>query len=79
MSMALPLVGPAGSRVAHAGENKMAFLSILLLTLLLAAGSAYSKLGLRKTRGGALPLGSLGLCGACLLAFILVLANGFAI
>ena len=79
MCMALPLVGPAGSRVAHASQNKSAFMSILLLTLLLAAGAAYSKMGCRKILGGGVPYLSLGLCGLCLLTFIIVLFNGFAI
>lgn len=80
MCMSLPLVGPAGSRVEHAGQNKMAFMSILLLTLLLAAGAAYSKMGWRKIQGGGgVPYLSFGLCGICLLTFIIVLFNGFAI
>ncbi|HEY5653577.1 MAG TPA: hypothetical protein VIR63_04330 [Pontiella sp.] len=79
LSMILPLVGPAGSRMPHAGKNKAAFLLVLLLTFLLAGVSAYSKMGYRRLHGGALPLFSFGLCGICLLALVVLLFDGFSI
>ena len=79
LCMILPLVGPAGSRVEHAGKNKAAFILVLLLTLALAVASAWSKLGLRKSHGGAMPWFSLGLIAVCILTFIVLLMGGFAI
>jgi hypothetical protein len=77
--MILPLVGPAGSRVEHAGKNKAVFILALLVTLALAAASTFSKLGCRKNEGGPLPWFSLGLSAVCILTFIVLLAGGFAI
>lgn len=79
LSMALPLVGPAGTRVDHAGQNKAAFLMVLLLTLVLAAAASWSKMGLRRISGGPLPFFSLGLSAVCVLTLIITLFNGFAI
>lgn len=79
LCMILPLVGPAGSRVEHAGENKSAFIMALLLTFALSAISTGSKLGCRKTHGGAMPWFSLGLSAVCILTFIVLLMGGFAI
>jgi hypothetical protein len=79
LCMILPLVGPAGSRVAHASENKVAFLFVLLVTFTLAALSAFSKLGRRKVDGSPLPFLSFGLCGICLLTLVILLFDGFAI
>lgn len=79
LCMILPLVGPAGSRVDHAGQNKVAFLGVLLFTFVLAALSVFSKMGRRKTDGSPLPLFSFGLCGVCLLTLVILLFNGFAI
>lgn len=79
LCMILPLVGPAGSRVEHAGKNKVAFLSILVLTFVLAAMSAFSKMGRRKVDHSPLPLFSFGLCGVCLLTLVILLFDGFAI
>ena len=79
LCMILPLVGPAGSRVAHAAKNKAAFLGVLLVTFLLAAGASYSKMTRRKSDGTPLPLYSLGLCAICILTLLVLLANGFAI
>lgn len=80
LCMSMPLVGPSGSRVEHAGQNKATFVSLLLLTLLLSAASVYSRLGRRKQEGeGPLPLTSIGLCALCLITLVIVLFNGFAI
>ena len=79
LCMILPLVGPSGSKVAHAAQNKMAFLGVLLVTFLLAALAGYSKMMRRKAVGGALPYGSLGLCVVCVLTLCVLLVNGFAI
>ncbi len=79
LCMILPLVGPAGSRVEHAGQNQAAFLSVLLVTFVLAALSAFSKMGRRKIDGSPLPKISFGLCALCVLTFIIQLSGGFAI
>ena len=79
LCMILPLVGPSGSKVAHAAQNKAAFLGVLLVTFLLAAMAAYSKLMRRRADGCALPYWSLCLCVVCVLALFVLLVNGFAI
>jgi hypothetical protein len=79
LCMILPLVGPAGSKVEHAGRNEAAFISALFVTLALAAAAAYSKLGRSKSDGGPLPWFSLGLSAVCILTFIVLLLGGFAI
>ncbi len=79
LCMILPIVGPAGSRVEHAAQNKAAFLSVLLVTFVLAALAAYSKLGRRKVDGSPLPVLSFGLCGVCILTLLVLLSGGLAI
>jgi hypothetical protein len=79
LCMILPLVGPAGSRVEHAGQNRAAFTAVLLVTLALAAASTWSKLGCRKQFGGTLPWFSLGLVAVCVLTFFVLVAGGFRI
>ena len=79
LCMILPLVGPSGSKVDHALKNKAAFLAVLVITFLLAAGASYSKLMRRRVEGGPLPHYSLGLCGVCILTLLVLLVNGFAI
>ena len=79
LCMILPLVGPAGSKVANALQNKVAFFAVLLMTFVLAALAAYSKLQSRKSVGGSLPVYSLGLCVVCILTLLVLWVNGFAI
>ena len=79
LCMILPLVGPAGSKIEHASKNKEAFLGVLLVTFLLAALAAYSKIGRRKTDGGPLPFWSMGLCLVCIFSLFVLLSGGFAI
>jgi len=79
LCMILPLVGPAGSKVAHAAKNKAAFLGVLTVTFVLAAIATYSKMARRKEEGGALPYWSMGLCMACILTLLVLLVDGFAI
>ncbi len=79
LSMILPLVGPAGSRVEHRGANLAAFLFVLFLTFALSGAASWSKLECRKGHGGALPWFSLGLSALCVLTLIVLLFNGFAI
>lgn len=79
LCMILPLVGPAGSRVDHAGANKVAFLSVLLVTFTLAALAVFSKMGRRKMDESPLPFFSLGLSGVCILTLVILLFDGFAI
>jgi hypothetical protein len=79
LCMILPLVGPAGSRVEHAGKNRAVFIMVLLITFALAAASAWSKLGRRRIEGGPLPWFSIGLGAVCILTFIVLLTGGLAI
>jgi small-conductance mechanosensitive channel len=79
LCMILPLVGPAGSKVAHAAKNKMAFLSVLMVTFLLAVLASYSKVGRRNIEGGPLPWFSMGLCAICILTLVVLLLGGFSI
>ncbi|RKX45499.1 MAG: hypothetical protein DRP64_04630 [Verrucomicrobia bacterium] len=79
LCMILPLVGPSGSKVAHAAQNKAAFLGVLMVTFLLAALASYSKIGRRKIAGGSLPYYSLVLSAVCILTLCVLLVNGFAI
>lgn len=79
LCMVLPLVGPSGSRVAHAAKNRSTFLGVLAVTLLLSAASTYVALKRRKTEGGPLPFFSIGVGVVSFLFFILTLFNGFAI
>jgi len=79
LCMILPLVGPAGSKVGHAAQNKAAFLGVLIITFLLAAAASYSKLMRRKIEGGQQPWFSLGLCGVCILTLLVLLVDGFSI
>jgi hypothetical protein len=79
LCMILPLVGPAGSRVDHAAQNKAVFLLVLLVTFSLAGLSTYSKLGRRKIDGSALPKFSFVLCGVCILTLLVLLVDGFSI
>ena len=79
LCMILPLVGQSGSKTDHAASNKAAFLSVLLITFLLAALASYSKMGRRKADGGPWPWFSLGLCGVCILTLFVLLVDGFSI
>lgn len=79
LCMILPLVGPAGSRVEHAAQNKVAFLAVLLVTFSLAALSVFSKMGRRKIDASPLPYFSLGLSAVCILTLVILLFDGFAI
>jgi uncharacterized membrane protein len=77
--MSLPLVGPSGSKVAHAAQNQAAFLGVLFVTFLLAGLAAFSKIQRKKVDESSLPYLSLGLCGFCVLTLIVLLSGGFAI
>ena len=79
LCMILPLVGPSGSKEAHAAMNKSAFLVVLVVTFLLAATAAYSKMQQRKADGSPFPYWSLGLCVVCLLTLFILIAGGFSI
>lgn len=79
LCMILPLVGPAGSRVDHAGQNQAVFLLVLAVTFILSALAAYSKMGRRKVDASPRPWFSFGLCGICILTLVVLLAGGFAI
>jgi uncharacterized membrane protein YidH (DUF202 family) len=77
--MLLPLVGRAGASVPYAGKNQAAFLSVVTLTLLLGALAAWSKLLRRADDKSPLPIWSLGLCGICIVLFVLQVTGLLAI
>ena len=79
LCMILPLVGPSGSKVAHAAQNRAAFLGVLGATFLLAAAAAYSKTLRRQEEGGPRPYWMLGLCGVCVVTLVVLLMGGLAI
>lgn len=79
LCMMLSLVGPAGSKVEHAGRNRSAFLVVLLLTLALAGLSTYLGMTNRKVAGGGMPRYSIGLCMVCVTMLIVLFLGGFAI
>jgi hypothetical protein len=54
----LPLVGPAGSVAPNAAKNFAAFLSVLLLAILLSGLAVYSKMRRRQVDGSPMPLWS---------------------
>lgn len=79
LCMILPLVGPSGSRTPQAAQNKTTFLSMLLLTLVLAGASTYAALQRRREEGGPLPVFSISLSGVCIVFLVILFTNGFAI
>lgn len=80
LCMMLPLVGPAGSKVAHAAANRSAFVSVLLMTFLLASGSASLVLVRRKREEAlAFPWFSCVLAALCLIMLVLLMAGWFAV
>ena len=69
LCIAFPLVGPAGSRVPNAAQNRATFLAVLLLSLLLNASACYVGFRRRKEPVGfsqRLPTAPLILCALCL-------------
>ncbi len=79
LCMILPLVGPAGSRVAHAAKNRATFLAVLAVTLILSVSTVYVRLQRRRTAGGSLPVFGMVLSGLSLLLLLGVLSNMLAI
>jgi len=79
LCMMLPLVGPSGSRVPHAAKNTATFVTVLLISFMLAGASTYISLRYRREKGGSLPLFSIGLGVLCILFFVILLSKGFTI
>ncbi|MFA6174495.1 MAG: hypothetical protein WC701_12565 [Kiritimatiellales bacterium] len=77
--MLLPLVGRAGSSAPHADKNRLAFLAALGLTFALASLATWSKMARRADDKSPLPYWSLGLCGICVLIFVLLMTGRLAI
>ena len=75
----MPLVGRAGSSAPHAAKNHLAFLAVLGLTFTLAALATWSKLTRRAEDKSPLPYWSLGLCGICVVLFVLQITGRLAI
>ncbi len=69
----LPLVGPAGAVTPHARQNFIAFLAVLLVTLLLSVAATFSKLARREVDGSPLPLFSITLSGLSLFLLVALL------
>ena len=80
LCMSMPLVGPAGSRVPNAAQNRAAFLSVLAVTFLLSVLSAVTALRARKAHPE-LPFPRLatGLAVLCIVILVLLLAGWFAV
>ncbi len=79
LCMILPLVGPSGAAAPHASANFAAFLGVLLLTMLLAGLSIYSKLMRRKIDGSPLPWWTFGLMGVCLVILVSLFAGWLSV
>lgn len=79
LCMLLPLVGPAGSKVEHASENEMIFLSWLGITLLLSVASVLSRWERVRKENEPRPIYSLLLCITCIITLIIKLTGGFSI
>jgi hypothetical protein len=77
--MLLPLVGRAGSSVPYADKNQRSFLLVLGITLVLSVLATAAKLLRRAEDQSPLPAWSLGLCGVCVLLFVLQLTGLLAI
>ncbi len=79
LCMILPLVGKAAKTVVHYDQNRQAFVVVVLLSLLLAGGAAFSKLARRKVDGSPLPLASFLLIGLDVLLLIAYQVGALAI
>ena len=77
--MLLSLVGPSGARAPDAAANQDVFLGVSLLTFLLAAATAASKMMRRAEDESPRPYGSFALCIISTLMIILTLSGLFAI
>lgn len=77
--MLLPLVGRAGASVSYAGKNQLVFLSALGLTLLLSVLATWTRMLRRSADGSPMPVWSIGLCGVCIVLFILQVTGLLAI
>jgi len=77
--MLLPLVGPAGSSVPYALQNKLAFLGVLLITFVLGGLATWSKLMRRKVDQSPFPVWSAALCAVCIVLFALLVTGLLAI
>ncbi|MBU0678469.1 MAG: hypothetical protein KJ626_10160 [Verrucomicrobia bacterium] len=80
LCMIFPIVGPAAVHgsgspgagpVPHLTQNRIAFLGVLVISLVLAVLAIFSKLERRKIDGSPLPYMSIGLAG--ILVFILLI------
>ena len=79
LCMILPLVGKAAKTVPHYAQNRMAFLVILMLSLVLAALAALTKLARRRLDGSPLPMASFLLIALDVLLLIAFATGGLAI
>lgn len=77
--MLMPLVGRAGSNAPNANENRLAFLAVLGMTFLLASLATWSKMIRRADDKSPLPYWSLGLCGICVVLFVLLMTGRLAV
>ena len=79
LCMILPLVGPAGSRVSHAADNKYIFMGWLFITSLISIAAVFSRWWRVKHQQAPKPLFSVLLSIICLLTWIVLFSGGFAI
>lgn len=75
----MPLVGRSGSSVPYAETNRLAFLSAVGVTFLLAVLATGSKMMRRREDKSPLPVWSLGLCAICALLVILLMTGLLAV
>ncbi len=73
--MVLPLVGKAGAVVPYSTKNFVAFLAVLLTSLVLAVLASISKFERRKIDNSPLPLFSLILLALCVLLLVALLTG----
>tara|TARA_A200000113_G_scaffold188303_1_gene176011 strand:+ start:1216 stop:1539 length:324 start_codon:yes stop_codon:yes gene_type:complete len=79
LCMILPLVGPAGSRVSHAADNKYIFMGWLFITSFISIAAVFSRWWRVKHQQAPKPLFSVLLSIICLLTWIVLFSGGFAI
>jgi hypothetical protein len=75
LCMILPLVGKAGVQTVHYRQNYLAFLSVLLLSLVLSSAATAAKLMRRRIDRSPLPWMSITLTALCVLLLISLFAG----
>ena len=79
LCMLLPLVGPAGSKVAHSMENKMVFLIFLIMSIIFVLLTFISKNLQAKEAGVYIPKYLIILLILNILTLLIFLLDGFSL